>query len=306
MVVESTPEKLHCVLVFFDLGVLCGILHWSRSFSFFLTFHMSEQEYVVPRPFAAELLNVSLRTLDRYVRRKHISSVRKGRQLYFSEQEILAFKAEAMALESVQQAKRQQEQAREQVASRDEYWKTRQTMGRQGNDFIDVQMAQEREAGDAVGFGESPDEDVRVLLSQDSLEARVYRKLYDSARGQLVETREELNRARMVLVKLQEKMRRSISPHRFHKQGRFLLQMASTTQRLEKKALLLHTKLKLSTHQRDREAQSFLTRQDAAERHVGEMRRLLVVERVSRMVFAVLLFLLASLIPLAMIARLVG
>jgi hypothetical protein len=55
---------------------------------------VTDNSHTITRKSAADILTVSLRTLDRYVRRKSLTTMRRGRELYFDGKEITTMKAE--------------------------------------------------------------------------------------------------------------------------------------------------------------------------------------------------------------------
>ena len=156
---------------------------------------MAEDNFTVSRQFAAEILNVSVRTLDRYSKKDKITSSRRGRKLFFDEKELLDFKAKIMAEEQYEQIQRSREQKKVQEAHRAGAFRktgttrkagaSRRAVGNRNKDvnrgvpldFIDVQEAQviEQESYDDMD-GEFAN--IRDSLLRRSPEESIFKKLF--------------------------------------------------------------------------------------------------------------------------------
>jgi len=174
----------------------------------------NKKEYGVPRAFAAEILNVSLRTLDRYNKGEKISSVRRGRALFFNEKELLDFKAKVMAEEEYEKAQKAREQVKKQPK-------------RQTTDFPEVHEAQvlEQEPYDEdldKGFAE-----IRDTMLRRSPDEEIYKDLYQKAEVELKETRHRLELANYRVGKLEAELKNMVPQLEYKKQHEELLQLAS-------------------------------------------------------------------------------
>lgn len=177
---------------------------------------VDEHLYSVPRKFAAELLNVSLRTLDRYSKRNTISSLRRGRELFFNEQEILDFKAQILAKEQFEQVhKRKLEKSVSKPSTRE---------------FADVEEAQVLEQKSKRGE-EYDDLDAGFASIRDSLlrrspEESIFKALFEKAEGELHVIRQKLEAAHYQIGKLESEVQSMVPMIEFKKQKQELLTLA--------------------------------------------------------------------------------
>jgi DNA-binding transcriptional MerR regulator len=256
--------------------------------------------YNISRAFAAEILNVSLRTLDRYAKKKTVSSVRRGRQLFFSEDELLSYKADLIAREDLM-IKREQVQGMEE-ARRD--------------DFVEVQQAQQREqtfhsrqpepvnirsvrtgvegeqmsgAEDQIGIQDDP---ILGTLSRkimsSSPELAVYKQMYVDAKTELKQMRDQLYLAHQRVGQLEIELKGRAPLLEYKKQQQEVMMLTEKTTEQEEKIA------------------TFKRKMDLHMREMDEIQFQLKIEKVSKFVYGVLLFLVSVTVPIALILRLAG
>lgn len=177
---------------------------------------VDEHLYSVPRKFAAELLNVSLRTLDRYSKKNTIRSLRRGRELFFNEQEILDFKAQILAKEQFEQVQKRKQQRVEPKAP--------------VREFADVEEAQVMEQQSKRGE-EYDDLDAGFATIRDSLlrrspEESIFKALFEKAEGELKGLRQKLEAAHYQIGKLESEVQSMVPMIEFKKQKQELLALA--------------------------------------------------------------------------------
>ncbi|MDP2691414.1 MAG: helix-turn-helix domain-containing protein [bacterium] len=173
---------------------------------------MSTDQHTVSRPFAAEILNVSLRTLDRYAKKDTISSVRRGRQLYFSEEELLNFKAQLLAEQQLEQVKAKRE-LREEIRPRSSH--------REFHDIHEAQVMEQDGDGDDAEFA-----GIRNSLLKRDPEVAIYKGLYEKGEGELKEARQKLEMANYQVGKLEAQVKSMVPLIAFKKQKQELLQLS--------------------------------------------------------------------------------
>jgi|CXWL01.1.fsa_nt_gi DNA-binding transcriptional MerR regulator len=158
----------------------------------------------VNRPFAAEILNVSLRTLDRYAKRNMISSIRRGRELYFLEADLLDFKAKLLARQGFQEVKTQKKPRTESISS----------------DFPEVTKAQAREQE------QESTPDVMTVTEKKTADESPYKELYEKTDGELKMTREQLQVANYRIGSLEGQMKSMVPLIEYKKQRQEMLSLA--------------------------------------------------------------------------------
>jgi len=228
---------------------------------------VNEQSHTVPRKFAAELLNVSLRTLDRYSKKNTISSLRRGRELFFNEQEILDFKAQILAKEQFEKIhkNRQQSQAVPQKSARD---------------FSAVEEAQVLEQQPRRGEQESYDDldagfaDIRDSLLRRSPEESIFKALFQKAEEELKALRQKLETAHYQIGKLESEVQTMVPQIEYKKQKQELLALAEENR---------------------------FKQQD-----IAELEKQIRIEQFVKKVYAVFLFFMTATIPLLIILRLLS
>lgn len=195
---------------------------------------MSDQIHTVNRRFAADILNVSLRTLDRYVKKNSISASRRGRELYFGEQELLDFKAKLLA-----QAEFEQMQAKrfrkEQVSK---------------TEFADVAHAQVLEQTPHLEEGTPVrSEAMRPALKKEkgteNPEEGIYKDLYEKTDHELHVTREKLQVANYHIGKLEAQVKSMVPQIEFKKQHQELLSLAQESRHKTEDIAELEKQLKI-------------------------------------------------------------
>ncbi|MDF2379155.1 MAG: helix-turn-helix domain-containing protein [Candidatus Gracilibacteria bacterium] len=187
------------------------------------------EQYEVGRQFAAEILNVSVRTLDRYTKKKQISSVRRGRQLFFNEEDLLNFKGQLMA----------KEMGKQRAAAKK---KTPPTMSSfkaaRNDDFIEVQRAQIKEQGN----GETQE---TVVDAAEHLEQKLYKKLYEESEDDNRNLRKQVEGANYRLGQLETQVANMIPMIEYKKQKDELLLLAEENQFKLQDIKTLETSLKI-------------------------------------------------------------
>jgi hypothetical protein len=287
-------------------------------------------EYGVPRTFAADILNVSMRTLDRYVRRKKITSVRRGRQLYFSEQELLTLKAEQIAEDSLREQEMIRERDRRDRRQRDAMRQQDRTWGSHGGEFVEVEEAQirERESAKDVGSSdhvadsmaerevadeviEQPTDGRQVklvdeMLVKDSIEARMYKRMYEDVRADIGLMRDQLKTAQVFILELKEKLSDRVPMLSFQNQQEALVQLTDRAKDQEKKVAVLKSRLHLREKKFAHEVAQVQLAARGVTAELQALERQIAIEKVSRLVYGILLFLVAATIPLALMVRHIG
>lgn len=195
---------------------------------------MSDQAHTVNRRFAADILNVSLRTLDRYVKKSAITASRRGRELYFGEQELLDFKAKLLAqaeFERMQANKFRREQAPK-------------------PEFADVAQAQVIEQTPHLEEGTG----ARTEQLQTSLKKRkepqgteddFYKALYEKTDHDLHVTREKLQVANYHIGKLEAQVKSMVPQIEYKKQHQELLTLAQESRHKAEDIAELEKQLKI-------------------------------------------------------------
>lgn len=157
------------------------------------------KNYNVTRQFASEILNISLRTLDRYAKKKNISSVRRGRQLYFLEDELLSFKTQLMEEESTK--------IKSQTPKKE---------------FPEVEQAQAREQ--MVSTVESVSEFERN--SEQGFENKIYKSLYEESALQVKELQKKCDTATYHIGQLEAQLKTMVPLLEYTKKGDEIRQLA--------------------------------------------------------------------------------
>jgi hypothetical protein len=227
---------------------------------------VNEQSHNVPRKFAAELLNVSLRTLDRYSKKSTISSLRRGRELFFNEQEILDFKAQILAKEQFEQIQKTRQQAPHKKPIRD---------------FSSVEEAQVLEQQSArKGEPETYDDldagfaDIRDSLLRRSPEESIFKALFHKAEEELKSLRQKLEAAHYQIGKLESEVQTMIPQIEYKKQKQELLSLSEENR---------------------------FKQQD-----IAQLEKQVKVEQFVKKVYAVFLFFMMATMPLLLILRILS
>jgi len=177
---------------------------------------IDEHLYTVPRKYAAELLNVSLRTLDRHSKKNTIRSLRRGRELFFSEQEILDFKAQILAKEQFEMIHRKKEVSQKKPV----------------REFSDVEKAQVVEQKSGRGVTEEYDDldagfaNIRDSLLRRSPEESIFKALFQKAEEELGSLRQKLEAAHYQIGKLEAEVKSMVPQLEFKKQKQEMLALA--------------------------------------------------------------------------------
>ena len=203
---------------------------------------MDHQQYHVSRQFAAEILNVSVRTLDRYSKSDKISSVRRGRQLFFSEQELLDFKAKQMAqqeLEEVQKARLQRHRERPSTSRR------RSSVSSRKREFADVEKAQVLEQEGDFDDVDAAFADIRDSMLRRSPDESIFRSLYKKAEHELKELRGKLEMANYRVGNLEAQISSMVPQIEFKKQRQELLELAQENRSKSHEMAELESQLQL-------------------------------------------------------------
>jgi hypothetical protein len=178
---------------------------------------IDENLYSVPRKYAAELLNVSLRTLDRHSKKNTIRSLRRGRELFFNEQEILDFKAQTLAKEQFEMIHRN---------------KKEMVQRKQVRDFHEVEKAQVVEQEGRRGADEQYDDldagfaSIRDSLLRRSPEESIFKALFQKAEEELGSLRHKLDAAHYQIGKLEAEVKSMVPQLEFKKQKQEMLALA--------------------------------------------------------------------------------
>lgn len=198
---------------------------------------INSDQYEVGRQFAAEILNVSVRTLDRYTKKKKISSVRRGRQLFFSEEELLNFKGQLLAKEMGKQRAAQKKQS---TAKGHVFNAPRQ------DDFVDVQKAQAREQSSVVESNHVSNEQPESAMStEEHFEQVVYKKLYEESEVDNKELRKKVEGANYRIGQLEAQVNSMIPMVEYKKQKDELLLLAEENQFKQEDIKRLESNLKI-------------------------------------------------------------
>lgn len=208
---------------------------------------MSKNTHTVSRQFAAEILNVSVRTLDRYTKSDKISSVRRGRQLYFEESELLDFKAKQLAEEQLQEAHKRRHTQHVDTTKKKAQTSAKQASSRQP-EFADVQAAQvleqDYDEGDYdtldAGFAE-----IRDAMLRRSPEEGIYRSLYKKAEAELKTVREKLELANYQIGRLESQVRSMVPQLEFKRQKEALLELAAENKEKTEELTSLEQQIRL-------------------------------------------------------------
>lgn len=185
-----------------------------------------QKDYEVTRRFAADILEVSERTLDRYAKRKQITSVRRGRQLFFSEEELLSFKAKIMAEDRLKQRQEQQDRV---LKGRPRAGKGTATplQARRADDvFEDLRQAQAVEQ-----MGQMTETDADFLLIRDELlrrspEEGIFKKLYEETEQENKELQKKLDMAGYKVGQLENQVKNMVPVLEYKQQREELLLLA--------------------------------------------------------------------------------
>lgn len=194
---------------------------------------MSDQIHTVNRRFAADILNVSLRTLDRYVKKNAITASRRGRELYFGEQELLDFKAKLLA-----QAEFERMQANK--FRKEHPAKT---------EFADVAQAQVMEQSPHFEEQSTAPEQLQTTPKRakggQDLEEGLYKNLYEKTDQELHVTREKLQVANYHIGKLEAQVKSMVPQIEYKKQHQELLTLAQESRHKAEDIAELEKQLKI-------------------------------------------------------------
>ena len=212
---------------------------------------MTTDNYTVTRRFAADILNVSLRTLDRQVRKGNISSMRRGRELFFNESNLLQFKARILA-------KEQYEQMQSLKASRgakDNFQGRQKQTNQKTREFVDVQEAQvmeqsrvEEEDLDLSGGYDELDAGfakIRDNMLRRSPEERIYKALHAKTEEELKVTRQKLELANYKIGTLESQVNSMVPLIEFRRQKQELLALAEESRCKDKDIVGLENQVKI-------------------------------------------------------------
>lgn len=230
---------------------------------------MDETNYTVPRKFAAEILNISMRTLDRYGRKDKISSLRRGRQLFFNEKELLDFKAKILVqqqYEQVQLKRQQKKNVRSQIYQKPP-----------AREFEDLERAHIVEQNYEEGDFDPIDGDfaeIRDSLLRRSPEESIYKKLYEKTDGELKDAQSKLEMANYQVGKLESQVRTMVPLIEFKKQKQELLSLAEENRFKDK--------------------------------DIDELERQVKIEQFAKTLYAAFLYFMVALMPILLILRLLG
>jgi len=188
----------------------------------------------VNRPFAAEILNVSLRTLDRYAKRKVISSVRRGRELYFQEKDLLEFKAKLLARQEWQEIQAHKKAKNDTIVDRP-------TAAGRGGDFPGVARAQVREQG------WNGTEEALVMRDAGNIvkEESPFKKLYEKGEEELKMTRNKLQVANYRIGSLEAQVQSMVPMIEFKRQNHELLSLAENNREKQQGITILEQQVKI-------------------------------------------------------------
>ena len=229
---------------------------------------MAQDDFSVSRSFAAEILNVSLRTLDRYNKTEKISSVRRGRELFFSEKELLDFKAKAMAAEEYEKVQK----ARQNPSQPTKSQKSAPQQAR--SDFHEVHEAQVLEQSPYDDDLDKGFAEIRDTMLRRSPDEEIYKDLYDKTETELRETRQRLETAHYRIGQLESELKTMVPQLEYKKQHQELLQLASENRQQQDNILGLE--------------------------------RQIAIEQFAKRVYAGFLITMVALMPLLLILRLVA
>ncbi|MDP3975449.1 MAG: helix-turn-helix domain-containing protein [bacterium] len=159
-------------------------------------------QYDIARNFAAEVLNISERTLDRYVKRNTITCVRRGRQLYFNEKELLQFKSRLLASEQIRSVRRGT--AGGGVHKPDASPQTDQSPPSKAADFAEVHEAQLVEQGH-----DHSTDDTFAQVRQKLIDPKeaIFEKLYEKTDQELKNLRQKFELANYQVGKLESQIK---------------------------------------------------------------------------------------------------
>jgi len=228
---------------------------------------VSEDEtYTVPRRFAAEILNVSMRTLDRYNRKEKISALRRGRQLFFNEKELLDFKAQILAQQEYEEV-----QKRRQAPKTDPkpYFQPPQ------REFQDIERAQVIEQESREVDPDLVDADyaeIRDSLLRRSPEENIFKNLYKKTSGELKEVQTKLEMANYQVGKLETQVKSMVPLLDFKKQKHELLSLAEENR--------------------------------YKQYDINDLERQVKIEQFVKKIYAAFLYFMVALLPLLLILRL--
>lgn len=239
---------------------------------------METENYTVNRQFAADILNVSVRTLDRYAKKDSISAVRKGRQLFFNEQELLDYKAKLLAREQFERVQARRENVGSSVEREGKRGGgTGASFGARRSDrreeFADVQQAQvmEQEEGEFMDEG-SGFSRIRDAILKRTPEEKIYKGLYEKVDEELREARGKLEMANYQVGRLESQVKSMVPLIEFKKQKQELLSLSEENRFKQK--------------------------------DIEELERQVNIEKFVKKVYAGFLFFMMAILPLLVILRL--
>lgn len=183
---------------------------------------MTDSSHTILRKSAAEILDISLRTLDRYVRKNNLTAVRRGRELYFEGKEIMKLKAEL---------------------------KGNTKEASQNSDFDEVEKARKKEEAEAMAAEPLDELDVGFAKIRDELlrrspEEGIFKALFEKNDQELKETRKKLDMATFRLGSLEAQLKSMVPLIEYRKKKEELLQLADRASIQQKDLKTLHDKLK--------------------------------------------------------------
>lgn len=199
---------------------------------------MVDAPHTITRKSAADMLAVSARTLDRYVRKKSLTTLRRGRELYFDGKEVIKLKAELQnGMNKGERGLKVEKEAH-------------------GNDFIEVKKAREKEQEEThthaevvhqkaeplddldIGFAKIRDE-----LLRRSPEEGIYKVLFEKVDAEHKDTRKKLDMATFKLGSLEAQVKSMVPLIQYRKKNDEALQLAEQTGKQHKTLKILEKKL---------------------------------------------------------------
>lgn len=154
---------------------------------------MTSKVYTLDRQQASDLLKVSVRTIDRYITKKVLSSQRRQGRIYLNEEEIkhLQLKANIDTIDGAE------------VMS---------TSKKSSSNYVDhVESDQKKKSSSSSSsFAESRQEIDTASISVLQTEARIYRELFDASQKKIEEQNGQLLQSWKKIAELQGELKNSV------------------------------------------------------------------------------------------------
>lgn len=214
--------------------------------------------YNIDRKTAARLLNVSLRTIDRYLSSGKLSSVKNGGRVWLAKEDIM-------------------KEMRSNDVDNDDIVSDIRRRYRQADNFADI-----------INEGVVVDEKVHETMKRVPTEDGPYKALYEELRGELHDKQSRLDQATYRIGQLEAQLQSMVPLVDFKKQQKLL---SETTEKYS-------TALRSEQTKRKQITANLMRKIELTEKNLVIREREVETERLNKAVFATILFILLAMQPI--------